>query len=60
MTMLPVFVFDGPGRPAKKRGVSVRGTPLWLENDFKSMLTAFGFPYLVVSFSIEQLLITHC
>ena len=57
MTMFPVFVFDGPGRPALKRGVSVRGNAHWLEAGFKTMLTAFGFPYLDVSLSFHALLV---
>ena len=48
-TMLPVFVFDGPGCLALKRGVSVQGNEHWLKEDFKTMLTVFGFPYLVIS-----------
>lgn len=45
MTLLPVFVFDGASRPNIKRGKNVRGSAHWLENDFKEMLTAYGFPY---------------
>ena len=48
-TMLPVFVFDGPSRPKTKRGKHVRGNGHWLEEQFKTMVAAFGFPYIVVS-----------
>ncbi|KAJ7593474.1 PIN domain-like protein [Mycena floridula] len=39
MTVLPVFVFDGPQHPGVKRGKIVRGNP------FAIMLTALGLPF---------------
>ncbi|CAA7267737.1 unnamed protein product [Cyclocybe aegerita] len=42
----PLFVFDGPERPKNKRGKKVRGTRLWLERDFKTMLDGFGFMWI--------------
>lgn len=48
MTVLPIFVFDGPSRPVRKRGKLVHGNPHWLEEDFKVMLTAYGFQYHTV------------
>lgn len=45
---LPVFVFDGPGRPGRKRNKKVRGTENWLVSDVKEMLDGFGFPWVQV------------
>ncbi|KAJ7585012.1 PIN domain-like protein [Mycena floridula] len=45
MTVLPVFVFDGPQRPGVKRGKIVRGNPFAVERDFQTMLTALGLPF---------------
>ncbi|KAJ7805670.1 PIN domain-like protein [Mycena olivaceomarginata] len=43
----PVFVFDGPGRPAVKRGIRrVRNNPLWIINHLKELLTAFGYHFI--------------
>lgn len=50
MTLLPVFVFDGPSRPKVKRKKVVPGNSHWLENDFKELLTAYGFPFWVVRY----------
>jgi Holliday junction resolvase YEN1 len=56
----PYFVFDGPKRPSTKRGKHVRGNPHWIERDFQKMLIAFGFPSIVVGFSLcIDLTITH-
>ncbi|KAJ7143360.1 PIN domain-like protein, partial [Mycena crocata] len=41
----PVFVFDGPGRPAMKRGIHVGHHPLWLTDHFKRLIRAFGYHY---------------
>ncbi|KAF8899903.1 PIN domain-like protein [Gymnopilus junonius] len=41
----PLFIFDGPGRPRRKRGKHVRGNPHWIECDFKKMLDALGFAW---------------
>ncbi|CAA7267181.1 unnamed protein product [Cyclocybe aegerita] len=46
LPICPLFVFDGPGRPKNKRGKKVRGTRLWLEQDFKTMLDGFGFTWI--------------
>jgi holliday junction resolvase YEN1 len=46
LLMLPVtaiFVFDGPKRPAVKRGKKVRAKPHWLTNGFRELVAAFGF-----------------
>ncbi|KAK0223278.1 hypothetical protein IW262DRAFT_1458280 [Armillaria fumosa] len=45
LPMIPLFVFDGPGRPANKRNKAVRKTPDWLAADFKRLLVGFRFPY---------------
>ncbi|KAF9027810.1 PIN domain-like protein, partial [Hymenopellis radicata] len=44
-TVIPIFVFDGPGRPNSKRGVSVRGTSHHLLDDTKALLDALGFAH---------------
>jgi Holliday junction resolvase YEN1 len=38
-----VFVFDGPKRPAVKRGKQVRPKPHWLTHGLEALVTAFGF-----------------
>ncbi|PBK68263.1 PIN domain-like protein, partial [Armillaria solidipes] len=45
LPVIPIFVFDGPGRPANKRKKAVKKTPDWLAADFKKLLVGFGFPY---------------
>ncbi|PBK83758.1 PIN domain-like protein, partial [Armillaria gallica] len=45
LPVIPLFVFDGPHRPAYKRKKTVKKTPVWLTNDFKRLLEGFGFPY---------------
>lgn len=47
MAMIPLFVFDGASRPNCKRTKLVRGNAHWLEEDFKRMLTAYGFQYFM-------------
>jgi Holliday junction resolvase YEN1 len=44
----PLFVFDGPGRPMKKRGVNVVKRPEWLTVPFQEMLDAFRFQHYTV------------
>jgi Holliday junction resolvase YEN1 len=41
--ILPIFVFDGPLRPAVKHGLNVVPITHWLTNDFKELIDAFGF-----------------
>ncbi|KAH7882150.1 PIN domain-like protein, partial [Phlebopus sp. FC_14] len=43
--LLPLFVFDGPKRPAIKRGKRVGGNAHWLTTGMKNMIQAFGFEY---------------
>jgi hypothetical protein len=50
MPILPVFVFDGKGRPKLKRGKTVRGNAHWIIRDMKAMLDGFGFAWVEVSF----------
>lgn len=38
-----IFVFDGPGRPAIKRGRRVIQRPLWMIERVKTLVEAFGF-----------------
>jgi Holliday junction resolvase YEN1 len=38
-----IFVFDGPKRPAIKRGKRVKSMPHWLTRGFKELIAAFGF-----------------
>jgi Holliday junction resolvase YEN1 len=49
LPVLPLFVFDGNGRPKLKRGKAVRGNPHWIIRDMKTMLDAFGFAWVDVS-----------
>ncbi|KDR76087.1 hypothetical protein GALMADRAFT_247269 [Galerina marginata CBS 339.88] len=42
-TVTPVFVFDGPYRPARKRGKAVVRRENWLAKRFREMIDAFGF-----------------
>lgn len=41
--LTPIFVFDGAGRPAIKRGVRVDHRPLWLIAPLKSLIQSFGY-----------------
>ena len=43
-----VFIFDGLGRPPRKRGTQIIYRPLWLIEHLKTMITAFGFYYYEV------------
>ncbi|KAK0188740.1 PIN domain-like protein [Armillaria mellea] len=45
LPIIPLFVFDGPGRPTNKHKKAVKKTPDWLAADFKKLLIGFGFPY---------------
>ncbi|TFY54616.1 hypothetical protein EVJ58_g8753 [Rhodofomes roseus] len=45
---LPVdvlFVFDGPGRPSRKRGMVVKTANHWITSSFKDLIEAFGFSW---------------
>ena len=46
----PLFVFDGPGRPMKKRGVNVVKKPEWMIKPLQEMLDAFKFQHYTVCF----------
>ncbi|TFK70515.1 PIN domain-like protein, partial [Pluteus cervinus] len=39
----PIFVFDGPMRPAVKRGKQVIDLPHWLTRGFQKCIDAFGY-----------------
>jgi hypothetical protein len=43
--ILPLFVFDGPKRPAWKRGTRVSKRPHWMVHGMKIMIGAFGFEW---------------
>ena len=43
--LLPLFVFDGPKRPAIKRGKRVGGSAHWLTTGMKNIIQAFGFEW---------------
>ena len=43
--LLPLFVFDGPKRPAIKRGKRVGGNAHWLTTGMKNIIQAFGFEW---------------
>ena len=55
MCIVPVFVFDGPSRPTKKRGKNVMTQPHWLTDRFKEFIDAFGFYSHMVSTQIAAL-----
>ncbi|KAF9512454.1 hypothetical protein BS47DRAFT_1363132 [Hydnum rufescens UP504] len=42
---LPLFVFDGPKRPAWKRGIQISKKPHWMIHGVKTMIAAFGFEW---------------
>ena len=47
-----VLVFDGPGRPSRKRGVNVLTAEHWAEDPTKEIADAFGFgTHRVIIFS---------
>ncbi|EIW76723.1 hypothetical protein CONPUDRAFT_146515 [Coniophora puteana RWD-64-598 SS2] len=45
LPFLPIFVFDGPKRPAMKRGKRVGGSAHWLEGNMQAVIEAFGFEW---------------
>jgi holliday junction resolvase YEN1 len=45
LPFLPLFVFDGPMRPAVKRGKTIDKQPHWMIEDMKRMIDAFGFEW---------------
>jgi Holliday junction resolvase YEN1 len=49
MAMIPVFVFDGSGRPSVKRGKKVSALPHWMTERFREFIDAFGFHAHTVS-----------
>ena len=49
LPITPHFIFDGPERPALKRGKVVKGTDHWLVDPFKAILDAYGFRHTAVS-----------
>jgi holliday junction resolvase YEN1 len=56
LPVIPVFVFDGPGRPKVKRGVNVKtGKSHWLSSSFKKFIEVFGFFWYTVSFTSYDL-----
>ncbi|KAF9018088.1 PIN domain-like protein [Hymenopellis radicata] len=44
-TVIPLFVFDGPGRPNVKHKTSVRSNSHFLNSDFKSLIRSLGWKY---------------
>jgi Holliday junction resolvase YEN1 len=47
-----VFVFDGPARPAIKRGTKVLTHGHWLTGSFQKLIEAFGYHWYMVSTKI--------
>ncbi|KAF9471371.1 PIN domain-like protein, partial [Pholiota conissans] len=44
LPIIPIFIFDGPARPAKKRGTNViHAKPHWLTPSFQKFIEVFGF-----------------
>jgi hypothetical protein len=50
-----VLVFDGPGRPSRKRGVNVLTAEHWAEDPTKEIADAFGFGTHRVSLSFHTM-----
>ncbi|EED81098.1 predicted protein, partial [Postia placenta Mad-698-R] len=42
---LPLFVFDGPNRPAVKRGKRISGKNHWMVQGMQNIIDAFGFEW---------------
>jgi hypothetical protein len=54
---LPLFVFDGPGRPSEKRGKKInRSKPHGLVDGLKRLIVAFGFEWRTVSLLLHFLI----
>jgi Holliday junction resolvase YEN1 len=49
-----IFVFDGPAKPAIKRGKHVMKAPPWLTEPFKHFAQTLGFAVHDVSFSVHS------
>lgn len=45
LPVLPIFVFDGPSRPAWKRGKQVKGRQHAIEQPFTQLIEAFGYQW---------------
>ena len=55
IAVIPVFVFDGSGRPSVKRGKRVPTLPHWMTKRFEEFINAFGFySHTVSAFWVEQ------
>ncbi|THV04509.1 hypothetical protein K435DRAFT_850772 [Dendrothele bispora CBS 962.96] len=51
MSTLPIVlvaVFNGPGRPSRKRNMAVSKTPHWMTKRSQEILQAFGYHYYMV------------
>ena len=57
MSVIPVFVFDGPNRPSIKRGNKIPALPHWMTERFKELIDAFGFHSHVVSAFLLKILL---
>ena len=57
MCIIPVFVFDGPDRPHRKREKKVSTKPHWLTSRFKEFIEAFGFYSHMVKFLSNYLML---
>ncbi|KAJ7222436.1 PIN domain-like protein [Mycena pura] len=56
LPFIPIFVFDGPGRPNVKRGKRIRRNDHWLTGHFQQMLNAFGYLWIVAPGEAEATL----
>ncbi|KAF7363742.1 hypothetical protein MSAN_01032000 [Mycena sanguinolenta] len=56
LPFIPIFVFDGPGRPSSKRGKLVRGNNHSLAAPFQQMLDGFGFQWITAPGEAEATL----
>jgi len=48
LPLLPLFVFDGPKRPAFKRGKRVGKNVHWLTAGMQQIIEAYGFEWRTV------------
>ncbi|KAJ7629822.1 PIN domain-like protein, partial [Mycena rosella] len=55
-----VFIFDGPGRPAVKRGTKVIYRPAWLIQHLKAMILSFGFHFYDAKAEAELGQLSEC
>ncbi|OBZ74120.1 Flap endonuclease GEN 1 [Grifola frondosa] len=53
LPIIPIFVFDGPSRPALKRGKKVLPLEHWLSQGARHFIDAFGFEWMMAPAEAE-------